>query len=55
MARKDLTVDEFTFEILFAMNVPPFKPNIRTQIGFFGKSSKFPMRVRGNEYIDKIY
>ena len=55
MALKDLSVDEFVFEILHSMKVPPFKPNTRTQIGFYGKSSKFPMRVRGNELMDKVY
>ena len=30
MALKDLSVDEFIFEILHSMKVPPFKPNTRT-------------------------
>ena len=55
MALKDLTVDEFIFEIFSSMKVPPFKPNTRTQIGFYGMSSKFPMRVAGNKTMDKVY
>lgn len=50
-----LTVNDFIFETFEEMKVPAFKKNTRTNIGFYGKSSKFPMHVAGSERLETVY
>ena len=55
MALRELTVQEFVGEVLDALKVPPLKSNTKIKIGFFGKSTNFPVRFRANELIDTVY
>ena len=55
MVIKDISIDEFIFHILSMMEVPEFNTNTRVQLAFYGKSSKFPLRVKYSEKMDKVY
>lgn len=51
----DLTVNGFAYEVLHSIKTPPFKPETRVVIGFYGKSAKHPLRVGGGELITRVY